>query len=243
MLEEHQQHPALGYRSIRKRIFDDTGWIVSDLSVYRSMQRLSIKALPRKVKYHYFGGKKHKIYPNHLERDFTAGSPFEKVVTDITMLMNQGNRYYLSLFFDLFNNSIVSWEFSTTQDNHIILKPAKELLEALPKSQLPNIMHSDQGSQFASLGYSQLLKAYNVKQSMSRAGNPRDNAVAESLIGHLKDVLYFDYDFRNVKNPVGTIKQAVEYFNYHRPAYALEYKSPAQFSVEQGFDFFVSTNC
>lgn len=243
MLDEHNHHPSLGYRSIRKRILDNTGWIVSNLSVYRSMQRLNVKALPRKVKYHYFGGKKHKIYENHLNRDYTANYPFEKIATDITMLMNHGNRYYLSLFFDLFNNSIASWKFSTTQDNHIIMKPAMKLLNTIPSNYLPSIIHSDQGAQFASLAYSQLLKANNITQSMSRAGNPRDNAVAESLIGHFKDVLYFDYDFRNVNNPVETIKQAVEYFNYYRPAFALDYKSPAQFSVEQGFIFFMSTNC
>lgn len=202
------------------------------------MQRLGIKAIPRKIKYHAYGGKKHKIYNNHLNRDFTAGKPLEKVVTDITMLINRGNRYYISLFFNLFNNSIAAWEFSSTQDNHIIMKPAKKLLEALPAGQLPSVMHSDQGSQYASLGYTQLLKSYNITQSMSRAGNPRDNAVAESLIGHFKDVLYYDYDFRNSDNPVDIIRKAIEYFNHCRPSHALNYKSPAQFSIEQGFTLF-----
>ena len=207
------------------------------------MQRLDIKSLPRKPKYHYYGGHTHNIYINYLDRNFNANYPLEKIVTDITLLMNRGQKYYLSLFFDLFNNSIISWDFGTAQNNHIVLNPAKKMLSSIINDDLPRIIHSDQGVQYTSLGYCQLLKNHGIIQSMSRAGNPRDNAVAESLIGHFKDVLYYDFNFRNAINPRNTINIAVDYFNFYRPAYALNYKTPAQFTLEQGFAFFLSTNC
>lgn len=86
----------------------------------------------------------------------------------------------------------------------------------------------------------QLLKTYGITQSMSREGNPRDNAVAVSLIGHFKRCTVLWLDFKNSNNPEDTIRQADEYFNYYRPAHALQYKSPSH-SIEQGYDFFVST--
>lgn len=237
VLPIYRKHPSLGYRSIRDRILKTTGWIVCDLSVYRSMVRLGIKALPRQPKYHYYSeGTTHKEIPNVLASNFTATKPFEKIVTDITVLMNRGQRYYLSLYIDLYNNSIVAWDYKLRQDNYIVINPLKALLK-MKSIDTPLLLHSDQGGQYSSLGYRNLLKTYNVTQSMSRAGTPRDNAVAESLIGRIKEVLYYDYKFKRVDNPREVLSEAIMYFNYERPSYALEYKTPAQFTIEQGHSF------
>jgi len=96
-------------------------------------------------------------------------------------------------------------------------------------------LHSDQGGQYSSLSFRSLLEQYNVTQSMSRAGNPRDNAVMESFFGWFKDILKYDYDYSSCDDLVGTIAEAVEFYNNDRPSYALNYKTPVQFKIEQGF--------
>ena len=110
-------------------------------------------------------------------------------ITDVTYIKNNGKWYYLACYLDLFNNEIVDWELSDVFDHFLVMKPAKRLLEKAKSTGTPILLHSDQGIQYSSAGYSNLLKSYNAIQSMSRAGTPRDNAVMESFFGRFKDVM------------------------------------------------------
>ena len=91
------------------------------------------------------------------------------------------------------------------------------------------------GSQYSSAGFCALLKKYNVTQSMSRAGTPRDNAVMESVFGWFKDFLKADFFPRSSEPIEVVLAKAVHEFNFHRPSHKLHYKSPVQFKLEQGF--------
>lgn len=233
----HSQFPSLGYRSMKGLIRDETGWLVCDTCVHKSMKRQSIKAKPRRPVYHYYSeGREHKVFPNHLDRNYNADKPYEKIVTDIACMKNKGQTKYFSLFIDLFNNSIIAAKLASKQDNHIVVDPLKRILEE-KSIRTPQLLHSDQGCQYSSLGYVSLLKKYNVMQSMSRAGTPRDNAVAESLIGRFKDVLFWDFNFYTSEDPAKTFNDAIRFFNCKRPSYALNYKTPARYTNEQGYEF------
>lgn len=105
----------------------------------------------------------------------------QKIVTDVTYIKHNGKWYYLAGYLDLFNNEILEWELSDTFDNFLVMKPAERLLKRKMSTEHQVLLHSDQGVQYSSAGYCNLLKEYNVIQSMSRAGNPRDNAVMESF--------------------------------------------------------------
>ena len=96
-------------------------------------------------------------------------------------------------------------------------------------------MHTDQGSVYASISYNELIKDYNIKRSMSRAGTPTDNPVDESLNGWIKEELFLDFDLANSNDVEALIKKYVNYYNNERPAYSLKYKTPAQFISELGF--------
>lgn len=236
-LQYHQMFPSLGYRSINRMILNDTGWVLCDLSVHKSMKRQRISALPRRRKYHYYSdGSEHQKYPNHLNREFASAKPVEKIVTDIAHMRSNGSMKHFSLFFDLYNNAIIAAQISNTEDNQLVVSPLRRMLEEKSIG-APLLLHSDQGCQYSSYGFRSLLKKYNVIQSMSRAGTPRDNAVAESLIGRFKDVLCYDFHFRSSPKPEETFWKAVSFFNNRRPAYALNYKTPAQYTTEQGYDF------
>ena len=94
------------------------------------------------------------------------------------------------------------------------------------------LLHSDQGVQYSSAGYCNLLKEYNVIQSMSRAGNPRDNAVVESFWGRFKDTLRKHFRYWERDDLRSTIEQAIYYFNNERPARKLNGKPPVLFRTE-----------
>ena len=97
------------------------------------------------------------------------------------------------------------------------------------------LLHSDQGSQYSSAGFRSLLKLYNATQSMSRAGTPRDNAVIESIFRWFKEFLRAEDLNRSDKPIHQLLESAVFEFNHFRPSFQLHYKSPIQFSFEQGF--------
>jgi len=232
----YDKHPSLGYRAINAVISSKTGYSYCDLSVLKSMQRLGIKSRARKKKYTRVGDE-HKVFHNILAREFRSSRPFEKIVTDITLLRYKGKRYYFSCYLDLFNNEILEWDISDKEDNLLILSPLKRLLEKKRMdTEAPLVLHSDQGAQYSSLGFISLLERYNITQSMSRAGNPRDNAVMESFFGWFKGILKYDFIYWKSDNLVETIRNAVNYYNNERAAYALKYKSPVQYRIERGFE-------
>lgn len=98
------------------------------------------------------------------------------------------------------------------------------------------ILHSDQGTVYASRAFQNAHKQYNIKRSMSRAKTPTDNPIIEALNGWMKDELYIDFDLNNTNDIPKTIADYVRYFNNERLAYSLEYKTPFQVKLERGFN-------
>ena len=230
----HSNYPSQGYRSIADTLLNEYGWVVSDISVYKSMKRLGISGFVRKAKNSEQdgSGNEHDRFPNVLNRDFHSDKPMQKIVTDVTYIKNKGKWYYLACYLDLFNNEIIDWELSDVFDNFLVMKPAKRILEKAKSTGTPILLHSDQGSQYSSAGYCNLLKSYNAIQSMSRAGNPRDNAVIESFFGRFKDVLFCDFQYWKSLSLESVIADAVYYFNYQRPVRKLNGKPPVIFRNE-----------
>lgn len=236
ILQLHNEHPNSGYRALNARLRMKTGWIVCDLSVLHSMQRLRIRARGRKTKPASSVGTEHTKFPNILNRQFHADKPLCRIVTDITQFYYHKQKYYFICYLDLFNNEILEWNVGTDESMRLVLPPLRRLLERKQMSNdCPMLLHSDQGSQYSSAGYHSLLKLYNVTQSMSRAGTPHDNAVMESIFGWFKEFLRVEYLNRSVEPIQQLLEKAVFEFNHFRPSHKLNYKSPIQFRNEQGF--------
>ena len=229
----HSHHPMMGYRQIRDKLCLEFGWLVSDPTVWKAMKRLGIHGYTRRSKSpEAMSGVEHVRYGNILNRNFRAERPLEKIVTDVTYIKHKGKWYYLAGYFVLFNNEIVAWELSDTFDNLLVMNPAERLLKQKKSTEHPILFHSDQGVQYSSAGYCNLLKEYNVIQSMSRAGMPRDNAVMESFWGRFKDTLRKHFRYWESDDLRAVIEQAVHYFNYERPLRKLNGKPPALFRTE-----------
>ena len=78
-------------------------------------------------------------------------------------------------------------------------------------------------------------KHYNISRSMSRIGTPTDNPIIESLNGWIKQEMIIDFELKKTNDIHKFIDNYVDYFNYERTAYALDYKTPIQYKTEQGF--------
>ena len=228
----HSHYPSQGYRTINDTLFNEYGWILSDMSVWKSMKRLGIKGYVRKQKSPATTGAEHNRFPNILNREFNSDKPMQKVVTDVTYIKYRNKWYYLALYLDLFNNEILDWELSDTFDNFLVMKPAKRILEKAKSTEAQILFHSDQGVQYSSAGYCNLLKSNNAFQSMSRAGTPRDNAVIESFFGRFKDVMSSHFQYWKCDDLQKVVEQTIHYFNYIKPIRKLNRKTPVQYRIE-----------
>lgn len=229
----HVHNVDMGYRPIRDSLQLQFGLKLSDQTVWRSMKRLGICGYTRKRKLPTnYSGMEHVRYSNILGRNFKSENPLQKIVTDVTYISYRGKWFYLAAYLDLFNNEILEWEFSDTFDNFLVIRPAKRLLKRTKSTSHQVLLHSDQGVQYSSAGYCNLLSQYNVIQSMSRAGNPYDNAVMESFWGRFKDVLRYRFRYWEHDDLYSVIAEAIRYFNFCRPIRKLNGKPPVLFRTE-----------
>ena len=127
-----------------------------------------------------------------------------------------------------------SWKIKYEKDG---LNGLEQVLEKIKKEQTEDliILHTDQGSVYSSESYNKLIENYNIIRSMSRAGTPTDNPVNESLNGWIKEELFIDFGLKHCEDVTKLIKEYVYYYNYERPSYALNYKTPIQYKIESGF--------
>ena len=171
-----------------------------------------------------------KVYPN-LARSMTVVQPNQLWVADLTYIRLVRGFVYLAVILDAFSRSAIGWAIDSHIDTALSLDA---LTMALAQRQIsPGVVHhSDQGVQYASSDYTALLLSKNFTISMSRKGNPYDNALAESFMKTLKtEEAYFnEYDtFHDAKS---NIKRFIEQvYNYKRLHSSLGYRPPAEFEA------------
>ena len=123
------------------------------------------------------------VAPNLLEGHPGPSKPDEIWVADITYVRTEEGWSYLAAVLDMFSRKIVGWSMSERIDRELTMTA---LNRALRNRRAPDIHHSDRGSQYACHEYRDLLRDYGIEASMSRKGNPYDNATMESFFGTMK---------------------------------------------------------
>lgn len=188
-----------------------------------------------KSKSKHYSYKKHgepsRIFPNLLLSEMRLDGPLQCIVSDMTAFYVKGVYYELTLYMDLWNNEIVSHSLSSKRGDRMTYISGLQDLIAL-KRQYPQykmILHSDQGSVYASRAFNDLLPMYGITHSMSRAGTPTDNAAMEAINGWIKAELFTDFHVTG-ERPVETeVDEYIGFFNEQRPAYSLNYLTPVQY--------------
>ena len=169
------------------------------------------------------------IASNHLERHFTATKPNQKWVTDVTEFKaKDGNKVYLSLILDLFNNEVISYTLSYSPNWAQVEKMLKLAVKRLNKTS-GSILHSDQGWQYQMVAYRQILAEHGIIQSMSRKGNCLDNAAMESFFGRLKTECFYGQEFNTREEIVNAVRDYLNYYNHRRIQLKLKGLSPIQY--------------
>ena len=183
-------------------------------TILRVMQKYNLLSAVRRKKYRNYGEYLHR-YPNLLNRDFKAERPNQKWVTDISYIKTNQGTLYLSVIRDLFDNSIVAYKTGTEQNINLVLstiRDAKKREKVTAELQL----HSDQGFQYTSHAYFKLTKSYNITPSMSRKGNPYDNALAENFFSILKTECIYRTKLQTYKEARYLIDEYIHFYNNER---------------------------
>ena len=159
-------------RELRKE-----GIVVNHKTVEELMKKNSIRAKTKK-KFKATTNSKHNlpIAPNLLNREFRATKPNQAWVGDITYIATEEGWLYLATWIDLWSRKIVGWSMAPRMTADLVVN-AFRLALFRQKRQVPVIIHSDRGSQYASEPFRKEIKKYGCKQSMSRKGNCWDNGV------------------------------------------------------------------
>ena len=183
-------------------------------TVLRVMQKYNLLSVVRRKKYRNYGECLHR-YPNLLNRDFKAERPNQKWVTDISYIKTGQGTLYLSVIRDLYDNSIVAYKTGTKQNINLVLstiRTAKRKEKVTAELQL----HSDQGFQYTSQAYFKLTQSYGITPSMSRRGNPYDNALAENFFSILKTECIYRVKLKTYEEARLLIAEYIHFYNHQR---------------------------
>jgi putative transposase len=178
------------------------------------MQKYNLLSVVRRKKYRNYGEHLHR-YPNLLDRNFQADRPNQKWVTDISYIKTAQGTLYLSVIRDLFDNSIVAYKTGTEQNINLVLstiRAAKRKETVTAEVQL----HSDQGFQYTSQAYFNLTQSYGITPSMSRKGNPYDNALAENFFSILKTECVYRTKLKTYDEARLLIYEYIHFYNHER---------------------------
>ncbi|MEI6101239.1 MAG: IS3 family transposase [Eubacteriales bacterium] len=202
-----------GYRRVKLWLLRETGLVINHKAVLRLMRKYNIQAEIRRPRPLYQRQARMNIFENRLNRDFRASRPNEKWVTDISYIHTNQGVLYLSMIKDLYDNYIVAYDTGRAQDqalvNRTIKKAIKEAADGL-------VLHSDQGSQYASKEYLELIKHYSILPSMSRAGSPLDNAPAENFFGILKTECIYRHKIQSISDAEQLVDEYINFYNFER---------------------------
>ena len=210
---QEESHRTYGYRRVHIWL-ERQGIYRNPKTVLRVMQKYNLLSVVRRKKFHYCSQHLHR-YDNILNRDFHADRPNQKWVTDISYIKTSEGFLYLSVIRDLYDNSIVAYKTAREQSIKLVLdtiKEAKEKEKVTAELQL----HSDQGFQYTSQAYFRLTQLYNITPSMSRRGNPYDNALAENFFSILKTECIYRAKPRTYEEARLLIGDYIHFYNYQR---------------------------
>lgn len=215
------EHPYYGSRRItaalRRRGFD-----VNRKAVQRHMREMGLEAvhpgpnLSRR-------NQKHRVYP-YLLRGMVIATPNQVWGTDITYIRLARGWLYLVALLDWYSRYVVSWELSDSLEMDFVLAAVEK---GFAKAR-PQILNSDQGSQFTSPAYIQLVEAAGVRISMDGRGRAIDNVFTERLWRTLKYEEVYLKEYSSPREARASIGTYFEFYNTRRLHQSLEYRTPAE---------------
>ena len=215
-------------RELRRR-----GWVVNAKRVYRLLREDNLLCV-RKRRFVVTTNSNHglHVYTN-LARDMVMTGMDQLWRADLTYIRLREEFVFLAVILDAFSRRVIGWALDRTLEDELTLAALRMALRQ--RSIQPGLVHhSDRGSQYASNDYTDLLKAHGIKISMSRKGNPWDNAACESFIKTLKYEEVLRNEYRDLAEARASIHRFLEkVYNQKRLHSALDYVPPAEFEAQR----------
>jgi putative transposase len=222
------ESPAYGYRRITCRL-QQGGFAVNHKRVLRMMREDNLLCVRRR-RFVVTTDSRHNlpIYPN-LVKAMQPTTINQLWVADITYIRLRSEFVYLAVVLDAFSRRVIGWALGRTLEARLAMAALRmALIERQPPPGL--VHHSDRGVQYASSDYTELLKQHHAIISMSRKGNPYDNAACESFMKTLKYEEVYRNEYRDFHDACASIGEFLErVYNQQRLHSALGYVPPAEF--------------
>ena len=222
----HTKWPFYGSRRITNEILH------ASCRIGRNRVRRLMKVMGIEVNYPKKAWKKadkdHRIFP-YLLKDFIAVNPNEVWCSDITFIPTKKGYFYLVAVMDWYSRYVLAWELSNSMDVTFCTKALKRALE----KGIPRIFNTDQGSQFTSDEFTQILLSNNVEVSMDHKGRCFDNIFIERLWRSLKYEAVYLQDYEDGTHAYEGIEKYFSFYNNERMHTALQNKTPKVMHFEE----------
>jgi len=216
--------PFYGYRRIKPELKEEYGLIVGKKRIISLMKEMGLNAIyPRKNPYSSEPDKQHKKFP-YLLRGLSIIKPNHVWGTDITYIKLKNHFAYLAAILDWYSRYVVAWSLSSTLENVFCIQALKKALAI----NVPEIHNSDQGSQYTSVNYINVLEENEIKISMDGRGRCMDNIFTERLWRTIKYENIYLNEYANIDEAEQGLNEYFTFYNEKRRHQSLDYKTPAQ---------------
>lgn len=221
-------HGTYGYRRIHA-VLTGSGYQVDDDTVRKLMRELDlVPCQPRPWRPATTEADTAHRIPDLVERDFTAGAPGEKFVSDITYIRTREGWLYLATVIDCYTKMVAGWSMADHYRTSLIeaaLDMTATRIDIAPRA----IFHSDRGSNYTSYNFGRKLKKMGMRQSVGRTGVCWDNSMAESFFGALKNEWLYRVTFFTRDQARRAVVEYIEtFYNRKRIHSGIDYKTPLQ---------------
>lgn len=219
--EIYTERPFYGSRRITAQLRRE-GFVINRKAVQRHMREMGIAGIspgPNLSK----RNSEHRTYP-YLLRGLTIDHPNHVWGVDITYIRLQRGWLYLVAIMDWYSRYVVSWELDQSLEITFVLAAVRQALELAT----PVILNSDQGSQFTSPQYIELLQQAQIQISMDGKGRATDNIFTERLWRSLKYEEVYLHEYTSPRQARQGIDNYINFYNYERVHQSLDYQTPAE---------------